>query len=90
MKYQDFKQNLNLLEKLQKFKKPLTDLIDNIIYSNNFESVIEPEFYLLHESKEEFENLDEELEITALKLARLLELKENEAKDYIKKHHKEF
>jgi len=80
--YNEFKSALNNLERLQRFKKPLTDFFDKFVYCNaeeTDESVCE--FYLLQDSEEEFEFLNLELELTALKLARLLELKENQLKD---------
>jgi len=79
---QEFKSALNNLERLQRFKKPLTDLFDKVIYCEAFGTEeSDCEFYLLQDSKEEFEFIDLELETTAIKLARLLELKEKQLKD---------
>jgi len=73
----------NELQKLQKFKKPFTDFVNTIVYSGEETDEDMCEFFLLQDSEKEFEKLDIEIEKTALKLARLLELKEQELKNAI-------
>lgn len=73
----------NDLQRLQEFKQPFTKFIEQFVYANHEETHQDLcEFYLLHNSGEEFEkrDLDFEIEETAKKLARLLELKENDLK----------
>jgi len=86
--YNIFKSVTNELERLHTFKKPFTDFINTVIYTNTH-AIHEThedmcEFFLLQDSEEEFENIDLELETTALKLARLLELKEIQLKEDVK------
>jgi len=82
---QEFKSTLNNLERLQRFKKPLTDFFDKFVYCNTHptdDSLCE--FYLLSQEfagEENLKNIDVEVEETALKLARLLELKERQLKE---------
>lgn len=83
--YNEFKSALNNLERLQNFKRPLTDFFDFFVYCNvhtRDESLCE--YYLLSQEftgEENFKDLDIEIEETALKLAKLLELKEEQLKD---------
>lgn len=73
----------NDLQRLQEFKQPFTKFVEQFVHAN-YEETHEDlcEFYLLQDSGEEFEkrDLDFEIEETAKKLARLLELKENDLK----------
>lgn len=76
----------NELQRLQEFKIPFTNFVNGVIYGDTtpiHEDLCE--FYLLQDSDEEFENRDLEIEIeeTAKKLARLLELKEQVLKSAI-------
>lgn len=82
----NFKSALMQLEKLQEFKKPLTKFFDQVIYSNEESHEALCEFYILQSSSEEYKNIDLEIETVAHKLARLLELKENELKQTIIKN----
>lgn len=79
---QELKATLNNLERLQNFKRPLTEFFNKIVYYEPFDTdESNCEFYLLQDSKEEFEFIDLEIETAALKLARLLELKEKQLKN---------
>lgn len=88
-KTDEFKSALIQLEKLQEFKKPFTKFFDETVYSNTYSESDNNEFYLLHSSSAEFENLEDEIEQTALKLARLLELKENGLRETVIKYAKQ-
>lgn len=82
--YNKIRADNNELQKLQEFKQPFTKFVNQFIYTGTEETHEDLcEFFLLHESKEEFENISEEIEKTALKLARLLELKEIQLKETI-------
>ena len=73
----------NDLQRLQEFKQPFTKFVEQFIYSNMEETHEDMcEFHFLQDSGEEFEkrDLDFEIEETAKKLARLLELKESDLK----------
>ncbi len=82
--YNKIRSENNELQRLQEFKQPFTKFVDQFIYKGTEETHEDLcEFFLLQDSKEEFKNIDKELEKTALKLARLLELKENQLKETI-------
>lgn len=74
------------LERLQKFKRPLSEIMDSEIYgiTNIYDD--NSEFYLLNNSKEYYEEseIGEQLTATFEKLARLLELKEDLLKGKLK------
>jgi len=91
--YQCFKGSLTALERLQQFKVPFFKFYEEFLFSfgemdKSDESMCE--FFLISDNAEvtayleTVENVDEEIEITAIKLAKLLALKETELKNNLK------
>lgn len=95
--YEVFKSSLTQLERLQEFKYPLTKAYQTVVFNYGVLDVSEGdecEFYFLMGDKKIEEKLDSELksitdfetelEITALKFAKLLAAKEEQLKVNLK------
>lgn len=90
--YNTFKSSLNHLARLQEFKLPLTKLWETYIMSDGLTDITDEsmcEFFLIGDDETDYEDVDNQLEETTAKLARLLYLKEVEYKKNLELYNKQ-